>query len=138
MGYTDKKKSALLGLGVSAISMTPTVYAQNEKDLHLYSEKVDSLEFAYTNGHELTFEDEITASIIQEIMCNKRIPFNQIIKLKNATRINTQLNQLIEDGLIEYGESEFHISKVGEPFLRNIAMAFDGFKDSKTQYSTSL
>ncbi len=40
MGYTDRRTTALLGLGVSAISETPTCFHQNEKVITVYERRV--------------------------------------------------------------------------------------------------
>ena len=40
MGYTPRRTSALLGLGVSAISETADCYHQNEKVLTVYERRV--------------------------------------------------------------------------------------------------
>ena len=40
MGYTDRRTTALLGLGVSAISETPACYHQNEKVITVYERRV--------------------------------------------------------------------------------------------------
>lgn len=138
MGYSDKKKSALLGLGVSAISMTPFVYTQNDKDLMDYREKVASLDFPYINGHELSQEDSTIASVIQDIMCNKRISALKLSKLENNKTILQSISELIEDGLIEWEDTEFIVTKEGTPYLRNIAMSFDTYSLDGTTYSSTL
>ena len=54
MGYTDRRTTALLGLGVSAISETPTCYHQNEKVITVYERRVGAGEIPTLRGHVLS------------------------------------------------------------------------------------
>ena len=56
-GYTEKRTSVLLGLGVSAISETPTCFHQNEKAFPVYERRVRNGEIPTLRGHLLSEED---------------------------------------------------------------------------------
>src|SRR5438094_9034181 len=56
-GYTETRTTVLLGLGVSAISETPTCFHQNEKAFPVYERRVRGGEIATLRGHLLTEED---------------------------------------------------------------------------------
>ena len=57
MGYTDRRTTALLGLGVSAISETPACYHQNEKVITVYERRVGEGEVPTLRGHVLSDDD---------------------------------------------------------------------------------
>ena len=54
MGYTERRTTALLGLGVSAISETPDCYHQNEKVITVYERRVQQGEIPTLRGHLLS------------------------------------------------------------------------------------
>src|SRR5438445_13795039 len=56
-GYTETRTTVLLGLGVSAISETPTCFHQNEKAFPVYERRVREGEIPTLRGHLLTDED---------------------------------------------------------------------------------
>src|SRR5204863_8154624 len=55
-GYTETRTSVLLGLGVSAISETPTCFHQNEKAFPVYERRVREGELRTLRAHLLTEE----------------------------------------------------------------------------------
>ncbi|MBC7395858.1 MAG: oxygen-independent coproporphyrinogen III oxidase, partial [Bdellovibrionales bacterium] len=57
MGYTARNVNPILALGVSAIGDAWTAFAQNEKLLETYVEKVQKGEIPIYRGHVLTEED---------------------------------------------------------------------------------
>src|SRR5207249_7669553 len=56
-GSTETRTSVLLGLGVSAISETPTCFHQNEKAFPVYERRVRQGEIPTLRGHLLSAED---------------------------------------------------------------------------------
>src|SRR5690606_2246986 len=58
MGYTTSKTKVMIGLGVSAISDSWTGFAQNEKKIEDYYDRLDLNELPLYRGHLLTTEDE--------------------------------------------------------------------------------
>ncbi|MCB0362001.1 MAG: oxygen-independent coproporphyrinogen III oxidase, partial [Bdellovibrionales bacterium] len=68
MGYTDKRTQVLLGLGVSAISESPTCFHQNEKVLNIYERKLSEGLLPTFRGHLLDKEDQIQREKILQFM----------------------------------------------------------------------
>ena len=60
-GYTERRTTALLGLGVSAISETPDCYHQNEKVITVYDRRVQHGEIPTLRGHRLSADDRAAA-----------------------------------------------------------------------------
>src|SRR5262249_14691938 len=53
-GYTERRTTVLLGLGVSAISETPGCYHQNEKVITVYDRRVTAGDVPTLRGHLLS------------------------------------------------------------------------------------
>ena len=56
-GLHRRRTTALLGLGVSAISETPACYHQNEKVITVYERRVGEGEIPTLRGHVLSDDD---------------------------------------------------------------------------------
>src|SRR5438045_7639212 len=67
-GYTETRTTVLLGLGVSAISETPTCFHQNEKAFPVYERRVSNGEIPTLRGHLLTAEDQQLREQILQFM----------------------------------------------------------------------
>jgi oxygen-independent coproporphyrinogen-3 oxidase len=123
MGYTDRRTSALLGLGVSAISETPAAYHQNEKVITVYERRINAGEIPTHRGHLLSDEDRRRAALIRSLMTTGRAPLTP--GDRDAAR--TELAELIADGIIEIDDRELRITAIGKPFARNAAAFFDTY-----------
>jgi oxygen-independent coproporphyrinogen-3 oxidase len=122
MGYTARRTEILLGLGVSAISETPTCFHQNEKNLPVYERRVGQGEIPTLRGHLLTAEDQLAREQILNLMTK----FKTQLDSASISDMTSFLAPLIEDGLVEItSEGEVTLPEAGRPFLRNICMAFD-------------
>lgn len=125
MGYTTQNSGMLLGLGVSGISDTGNAYAQNEKALHDYYQKINSGKLAITKGYFLTEEDISFKRYILQLACNGSTDINEehLEVLKQMTFPRLQLLQ--DDGLIQWNEQKVLLTEQGHYFIRNICSAFD-------------
>jgi oxygen-independent coproporphyrinogen-3 oxidase len=129
MGYTDRRTTALLGLGVSAISETPACYHQNEKVITVYERRVASGEVPTLRGHILSDDDRHRADLIRSLMTSGRAPL--IAADRDAAR--SELADLVRDGIVEIGERELRVPPKGRPFIRNIAAFFDTYLRTATK-----
>jgi oxygen-independent coproporphyrinogen-3 oxidase len=123
MGYTDRRTTALLGLGVSAISETPACYHQNEKVITVYERRVGEREIPTLRGHVLSDDDRLRADLIRALMTTGRAP----LTASEAEAARSELADLVRDGLVEIGSDELRISASGKPFIRNVAAFFDTY-----------
>ena len=78
MGYTDRRTTALLGLGVSAISETPACYHQNEKVITVYERRIGEGEMPTLRGHVLSDDDRKRADVIRALMTTGRAPLDGV------------------------------------------------------------
>ncbi len=128
MGYTARNVQPVIALGVSAIGDAWTAFAQNEKLLETYSERVNRGEIPVQRGHILTSEDLIIRKQILNLMTNLETTWDTDTNSEEGKFIVDTLPRLQEfekDGLIEMRQNGLQITELGRIFLRNICMAFD-------------
>ncbi|MEO1255641.1 MAG: oxygen-independent coproporphyrinogen III oxidase, partial [Bacteroidota bacterium] len=70
MGYTPFTSKLLVGLGVSAISDSWSGFAQNEKNIEKYYERLDQNQLPILKGHIHTKEDLFFRKHILNLMCD--------------------------------------------------------------------
>lgn len=120
-GYTETRTSVLLGLGVSAISETPTCFHQNEKAFPVYERRVRQGEIPTLRGHLLSAEDRRLREQILTFMTSFEVDLQPEQK-RDAEQF---LEPLISDGLVELNREKLILTERGRPFLRNACMFFD-------------
>ncbi|MBW3670513.1 MAG: oxygen-independent coproporphyrinogen III oxidase [Acidobacteria bacterium] len=121
MGYTEFRTDILLGLGVSAISETPTCFHQNEKVMPVYERRVQAGEIPTLRGHLLTDEDQKLRQQILEFMTKLRVT----LEPGQIDDARTYLSPLIEDRIVHFDGNELVLTESGKPFLRNATVFFD-------------
>lgn len=126
MGYTATHTRVLLALGASSISDVWSAFAQNEKDVEKYVQRVMAGELPLSRGHILDEQDQFLRRQILNIMCQGRTqwPLSSWSKREWAI-LSDRLETFRRDGLLEYDTEGLRVSAEGWPFLRNICMAFD-------------
>ncbi|WP_235015296.1 oxygen-independent coproporphyrinogen III oxidase [Oceanicoccus sp. KOV_DT_Chl] len=132
-GYSTSLAQDLVGLGVSSISSLHASYAQNERDLDAYYQRLDRGELPISKGVELTVDDQIRRQIIVQLICNLQLSIASIEK-QFAIHFSEYFSQellalqLIEnDGLLSCEGDKVIIHERGRPMLRNICMCFDRY-----------
>jgi len=121
MGYTEFRTDILLGLGVSAISETPTCFHQNEKVAPVYERRVQAGEIPTLRGHLLTEEDRKLRQQILVFMTRLRVT----LEPEQVEDARAYLSQLIDDDLVHLDGNELVLTESGKPFLRNATVFFD-------------
>jgi oxygen-independent coproporphyrinogen-3 oxidase len=126
MGYTTTKSKLIIGLGVSSISDSWNAFAQNEKEVELYEEKINKGILPLVNGHLLNEEDLVIRKNILELMCNDRTLIDN--KLLDDDFIESAFSKLLEfekDGLVRVNGYKIDVTSKGKCFIRNISAAID-------------
>ncbi|MCH8534895.1 MAG: oxygen-independent coproporphyrinogen III oxidase [Flavobacteriaceae bacterium] len=126
MGYTTTQSKKMIGLGVSSISDSWFGFAQNEKDLKDYYQKIENGQLPVFRGHILTDKDLIIRKHILNLMCNFETSWseeeNDLIDFKD---ILIGLLEMQADNLVILGKNYVQVTNQGQAFIRNICMAFD-------------
>jgi oxygen-independent coproporphyrinogen-3 oxidase len=121
MGYAEARTRVLLGLGVSAISESPTCFHQNEKAFPVYERRLQHGELPTFRGHLLDEEDRGLREQILTFMTR----FEVDLRPDQFADAKVFLASLLEDGLIELADHRLTLTEGGRPFLRNACMFFD-------------
>ncbi|MFL9843196.1 oxygen-independent coproporphyrinogen III oxidase [Flavobacterium rhizosphaerae] len=126
MGYSSGKTQLMIGLGVSSISDSWYAFAQNEKTLEDYYNRIALGELPVFRGHLLTEEDLLIRKHILNLMCSFTTTWGaQQGWFEEIPAVLASLAEMEHDGLIELGKNRLTVTEKGKPFVRNICMAFD-------------
>lgn len=138
MGYADRRTTALLGLGVSAISETPACYHQNEKVITVYDRRIANGEVPTLRGHLLSDDDRHRADRIRTLMTRGRVA----VTPGDFAGAEDDLATLVADGIVELSADAIALAPDSKPFLRNVASLFDVYLrqpgDRKATYSKAI
>lgn len=125
MGYTAGKTELMIGLGMSSISDSWYAFAQNEKSVEAYTEKVQQGIIPIFRGHLLSERDLIIRKHILNLMCNLETEWNLGLDQDIKSAILERLSEMFEDGLVILSGDKLLVPEKGRMFVRNICMAFD-------------
>lgn len=126
MGYSSSSTQLMIGLGMSAISDSWYAFAQNDKSVEDYSERVNNGNLPVFRGHVLSGEDLVVRRHILNLMCNLATSWKEKdMQLPEMPGILERLSEMQLDGLIEMKGDHLLVTEKGRTFARNIAMAFD-------------
>ena len=126
MGYTTTESKLIIGLGASSISASQNAFAQNEKVVEAYEDKINSGILPLVNGHLLNEEDLVIQNNIHELMCLNRTMLNaQSLDKDFITFAFAKLQSLQQDGLVIVDGEKIEVTVKGNLFIRNICAAID-------------
>ena len=126
MGYTASKTQAMIGLGVSSISDSLYAFSQNEKNLEAYYRALKESRLPVQRGHILNDEDLLIRTHILNLMCRFKTSWDDnSLYFKELPEVISRLTEMEKDGLIYIGSNSIEVTKKGQPFVRNVCMAFD-------------
>ncbi len=126
MGYTASKTQTMIGLGVSSISDSWYGFAQNVKDLKSYYRLINDNILPVYRGHILSKEDLIIRKHILNLMCRFKTSWkDSALYFKQLPDVLIKLKEMEADKLIIINSDTVEITKKGQPFVRNVCMAFD-------------
>jgi oxygen-independent coproporphyrinogen-3 oxidase len=142
MGYTVKTGSDMVALGVSGIGDVSGAFAQNEKKLTRYYEALDQGRFPIERGYALDRDDRIRRETISRLMCNLWLDTRAIERefgivfadyfAAELTRLNAP-DGPVSHGFVAIAPDQIEIVGAGRFFVRNVAMVFDRYLDSRTK-----
>jgi oxygen-independent coproporphyrinogen-3 oxidase len=130
-GYSTHAETSLYGFGISSISSTATTYRQNFKTLDEWQAAIAAGRLPIERGLRLTREDERRRTIIMRLMCDRQLDFAALTRQLGVDFAATyaaeieSLADLESDGLLLRTPEGIHVTALGTPLLRVIAMRFD-------------
>lgn len=125
MGYTAGKTHLMVGLGMSSISDSWYAFAQNEKTVEAYTERVNEGRIPIFRGHLLSEQDLIIRKHILNLMCHLETTWTLGLAENLKADIIERLQEMQSDELITIDNEKVIVHEKGRMFLRNICMAFD-------------
>jgi oxygen-independent coproporphyrinogen-3 oxidase len=125
MGYTTQKSGLLLGLGVSSISDTGNAFAQNQKTLHDYYDRINAGKLAVQKGYMLSATDVAFRKYILDISCKGKTEFRPEDMSILEEYSFPKLTELQKDGLVQWNKESVELTPQGHYFIRNVCSAFD-------------
>ena len=128
MGFTASPTDALIGLGVSAIGSTPTMFAQNEKNLQQYETRVAANALPLQRGHVLSLEDRQIRPLLGKLFSGSPAALDTAITSAWWwPEVRAALEPLQQDGLVKLSADAIAVTETGRAFLRRIGLAFDRY-----------
>lgn len=143
-GYTTDNADALIAFGASAISEFPQGFAQAARDTLAWSEAIAVGKSPITRGLATTVEDRMRAAIIEQIMCNFAVDFDQIagrFGFSNTVLEDSlfRFQPLVEAGLASINGSTVRVPHDHRLFLRSVACAFDShYTGAKNRHAKAI
>ena len=126
MGYTASKTQVMIGLGISSISDSWYSFAQNVKTLEEYDAYLAEDRIPVVKGHILNQEDLIIRQHILNLMCDFETSWrDEALQFAEIDQVLEELQEMQRDGLITITDTSIKVLEAGQPFVRNICMAFD-------------
>jgi oxygen-independent coproporphyrinogen-3 oxidase len=125
-GYTTGGELDLLGVGPTAISQFPNLFAQNERDLKAYSTALEQGQLPVERGLVVRDPELLERrELIRQVMCE----FNVALDLERYALEWQQLQELAGDGLVHLsehgGRGQAMVTTEGRWLIRTIAAVLD-------------
>jgi oxygen-independent coproporphyrinogen-3 oxidase len=138
-GYSTRGGADIYAFGMSSISQTEDFYWQNHKDLPEYYASLDQGKLPLHKTYSMTAEDKIRRTTIMRLMCDLGLDYEAMSRLLNldfkehfAHEIET-LGDMEADGLLLKTPAGIVITDFGRLLVRNIAMRFDAYADTRKE-----
>ena len=141
-GYSTRAGLDLYALGVTSISQTRDVYAQNVKTLDTYYSRITENQLPVFQGYRLNEDDQIRRWVITRLMCDFELHPGEVesefgIDFQNYFADDLPgLEPFENDGLIEFHGDTLKVTPLGRLLIRNIAMTFDSYLKQEKQGET--
>ncbi|HEY2662012.1 MAG TPA: oxygen-independent coproporphyrinogen III oxidase [Caulobacteraceae bacterium] len=131
-GYVPTASETLIGLGASAISQTPSGFAQNLPTELQWRGALIAGQAPIARGCVLTGEDRFRGEIIERLMCDLAVDLAQICRrhdraLESLNGERAQLEPMRDDGLITIDGDRVAATEQGRPFIRAVCAVFDRY-----------
>ncbi len=129
-GFTDDQSEVLLGVGATAITCTPEVILQNEKNLGAYRDRVaDGLPPA-TLGVRRATDDRERGLIIEELLCGRAADLSAFADIR---LVELRLQPFLLKRLCTLADNRLQVTADGLPYARAIASCFDRYRNHPSE-----
>jgi oxygen-independent coproporphyrinogen III oxidase len=128
-GYVERKASAIIGAGTSAISSTPRMHWQNHAKLVDWETAIADQRLPVERGFVLDDDDRVRAAVIDRLMCDGRVELGRIVP--DSSYFAQELRELAGmSELASYDPASHAITttSIGRLLVRNVCMLFDRYR----------
>lgn len=131
-GYTTDTAQALLGIGATSISRTPSGYVQNIAETGAWARAVTDGHLPVAKGCAFRGEDALRGRVIERLMCQGEVDLRAEARACGASEdwyagTAHTLSDMVRDGLIDCREGQLRLTETGAPLVRIVAAAFDEY-----------
>lgn len=123
-GFTDDPADILIGLGTSAISGFPDLFAQNEKHAATYRRISGKGRLSARRGVVRSADDRRRAALIEALLCRSEAVLPEDL----FAAVSEPLTPFTRAGLAELAGNRLVILSDGLPYARVIAALFDAYR----------
>lgn len=124
-GYTTDTAAALIGLGASSISRTPSGYVQNSSSVRDWMAALADGDLPVSRGVEVTPEDAMRGAIIETLMTNLSADLPAIASAHGQPVPHADLAELEAAGIVMRDGDVVRVDASYRPLARLAAAAFD-------------
>jgi oxygen-independent coproporphyrinogen III oxidase len=138
-GYSTRGGADIYAFGMSSISQADGFYWQNHKALPDYYASLDAGKLPLHRGYLMTEEDKIRRTTIMRLMCDLGLDYGSMSKLLGLnfkTHFAREIESLADmeaDGLLVKTAAGLTVTDLGRLLIRNIAMRFDAYADTRKE-----
>lgn len=131
-GYTTDRAAALVGIGASAISRTPSGLAQNARDNAGWRRAIEAGRLPTVQGKAFTGDDVLRAAVIEELLCYFEVDLAEAARRHRAPLAAfaddvARLLPMAAAGWLEIEGSRLRIREHGHEIARVVASGFDAY-----------
>lgn len=134
-GFTDDPATVLVGLGASAISITPDTIWQNEKNAGRYRMLLSQDRLPASLGLLRSADDRRRGAVIEGLLCRGEAQLDGDL----ANEVLMRLLPFIDRELAELDHGTLRLMPDALPYARTIAALFDPYRqDSARRFSSAV
>ena len=143
MGFTPAPTQALIGLGVSSIGHGLGDYAQNEKNLQQYEQRLQAQALPLQRGHVLDADERRIRAHLWQLLSGAGTVITAAEQSLSWWQIAVErLASMQEDGLLQQvtdaGSLHLTVTERGRAFLRQICAALDPYQQAREMAAAPL
>lgn len=131
-GYSTDMASALLGIGATSISRTPSGYVQNHAETGAWAREIALGRLPVAKGAALNADALLRGYVIERLLCLESVDLD-LAGARFGASVDwwaaeaPELRRLERDGLLRLKKGRLSVTPAGRPLARVIAAAFDRY-----------
>lgn len=135
-GYVADSSDTMIGFGMSSIGRVGNTFVQNIATPRDYQIALENERFPIERGRTLSLEDTQRSHVIEQIMCQFKVPRADFEELSYAQDL---MAELTHDGIVIKDQDLLEITALGKPFTRIVASCFDPYyKHNETRHARAV